>query len=197
MPGYTRSNIGHLLKFYRMTGDRRYLKGIPRALEWLEASYLPESVRTNDRVTHATFYEPGTNRPLYVHREGTSIDAGRYWVDYEPKNFPGHYGMQGFIDVPAIRAEYERTSALPPDTVVDDFRLAQVLPSDTPTVDPEKAELIIDALDDRGAWLEEISIRDYEDLVHNPRRTFEGISTSTYIRNMSTLMNYLRGKNSN
>jgi hypothetical protein len=192
MVGYTQSSIRHLQTFYKMTGDRRYLKGIPRALEWLEASYLPESVRTTDRVTHATFYEPGTNRPLYAHREGTSIDAGRYWVDYEPRNFPGHYGMQTYIDVPALRTEFERTAALPPDAAVDEFRLMQVLPPATPTVDPDTVETIIDALDDRGAWVESITIRDYEDLVHNPRLTFEGISTATYIRNMSTLMKYLR-----
>ena len=41
--------------------------------------------------THPTFIELGTNKPLYVHREGSNVVNGRYYVDYDPKNTLAHY----------------------------------------------------------------------------------------------------------
>ncbi len=194
MPGYTRDNIMHLLNFYGITGDRRYLAGIPRAIDWLERSVLPADHKANDRVTHATFYEIGTNRPLYAHREGTTIENGRYWVDYEPRNFVEHYGAQMSLDVTPIRRAYERVAALPPDAAIDEYALRKALPRGVPIVKGDAAEKLMKALDSRGAWVEDIAIPDYIDVVNNPRRHLQGISTGSFIRNMETLMNYVRGQ---
>ncbi|MFC1528716.1 pectate lyase [Candidatus Latescibacterota bacterium] len=192
MPGQTRQCIYDLINFFRITGNKKYLRGIPDAIEWLENSYLPESHKQNDRVTHATFYELGTNKPLYAHREGTSIETGRYWIDYEPKNFPGHYGMQGRIDIEAIKKEYERANNQTPDEAVQESNLKKSLPKPDSKVDPETVKKIIDTADKRGIWVEEISIPNYKDLVNNPQRKLPGITTRTYIRNMQTMINYLK-----
>ena len=195
MPGQTRRCIMDLITFFRITGDKRYLRGIPDAIEWLENSYLPKDHITSEsrpNVTHATFYELGTNKPLYAHREGTSIENGRYWVDYEPRNFPGHYGMQTRIDIDAIKREYERALKQTPDEAMQEWHLKKVLPARVPKVDPESVKELIDAMDDRGAWVEEISIPDYKDVVNNPRRKLQGINTSSFIRNMRTMINYLQ-----
>jgi len=194
MPGQTRRCIMDLITFFRITGDKRYLRGIPDAIEWLENSVLPKDHITSEsrpNVTHATFYELGTNKPLYAHREGTSIENGRYWIDYEPRNFPGHYGMQTRIDIDAIKREYERAMKQTPDEAMQEWHLKKVLPERVPNVDPERVENLIDAMDDRGAWVEEISIPDYRDVVNNPRRKLQGINTSSFIRNMRTMINYL------
>ena len=192
MPGQTRQCIYDLVNFFRITGNKKYLRGIPDAIEWLENSYLPESHKQNDRVTHATFYELGTNKPLYAHREGTSIETGRYWIDYEPKNFPGHYGMQGRIDIDAIKKEYDRANAQTPDEVIQEYKLKKSLPKPIPKVDPENLNKIISARDKRGIWVEEISIPNYKDLVHNSPKKLQGINTRTYIRNMQSMINYLK-----
>ena len=43
--------------------------------------------------THPTFIELQTNRPMYVHRRGSNIVNGEYYVDYDPERPIGHYGQ--------------------------------------------------------------------------------------------------------
>ncbi len=193
MPGQTVQCIRDLMEFYRITGDRRYLKGIPAAIEWLENSYLPESHKANERVTHATFYELETNKPLYVHREGTNIETGRYWIDYEPKNFPGHYGMQRRVEIEPLKKEYDRVNALSPQQAMEEYRARKNRPKSVPAGNSSAVESIIKSMDNRGAWVEEISIPDYKDTVNNPRRTLQGMNTATYIRNMRTMIKFIQG----
>jgi hypothetical protein len=76
----TATNIGLLLRFYRLTGDTKYLARIPEALDWLDGLKLPPGVAPDGR-THPTFIELGTNKPLYVHREGSNVVNGRYYFD--------------------------------------------------------------------------------------------------------------------
>ena len=195
MPNQTRRCINDLINFYRMTGNKKFLRGIPAAIEWLENSPLPKSHITSEsrspKVTHATFYELGTNKPLYAHREGTNIDNGRYWVDYEPSNFPGHYGMQTIIKIDDIKRDYQRALNQEPDAAMQEWNTKRVVPRQTAKVDPDKVKEIIDTMDSRGVWLETLRIPYYEDVVGNPRRELEGFNTGTFIRNMRTMANYI------
>ena len=193
MPSQTVRCCKDLMLFYKITGKRRFLRGIPEAIEWIESSYLPDSDKQNDRITHATFYEIGTNKPIYAHREGTSKENGHYYVDYVPKNFPGHCGMQTTINVDALRLEYERVNALSPEEAMAEYKAEVSAKPSVPSVDPDKVEQLIKNMDDRGAWVEELNVPDYSDPVKGQRRKFSGISTATYIRNMRTLINYTRG----
>lgn len=192
MPGQTRQCIRDLETFYKMTGNKKFLRGIPDAIDWLENSFLPENHKSRDNVTHATFYEIGTNKPLYAHREGTNIETGHYWIDYEPKNFPGHYGMQTRINVDAIKREYERVNALTPEQAMAEYEARKNAPARTRRIDAAAVEKMIGSLDSRGAWIVELSIPNYPNVVNNPRRKLQGISTSTYIRNMRSCINYLK-----
>lgn len=191
-PSTTAENIGHLEHFYKMTGDRRYLRGIPDALDWLDKERLPEG-HSDAGHTHAQFVELGTGRPLYAHREGTDIHNGRYWVDYDPHNFPGHYGMLVTINVEALRTEYERVHAMSPDEAKAEWEAGQQTTVSPPVVNAEKAQALIDSLDERGAWVEDRSVPDYTDWKFKPRRTFDGIAIRTYVQNMTTLLNYTQG----
>ena len=56
------------MRFYRLTGETKFLARIPEALDWLEGLTLPPGVAPRGG-THPTFVEIGTNRPLYVHRD--------------------------------------------------------------------------------------------------------------------------------
>ncbi len=192
MPGQTIQCIRDLQTFYMITGNKKFLNGIPDAIEWLESSYLPDNHKSNKDVTHATFYELGTNKHLYAHREGTSIETGRYWVDYEPRNFPGHYGLQGRRDMAAVKREYERVNALTPEEAMAEYNRKKSDLRRANKVDASGIEKLIDSLDNRGAWVEELSIPDYLDVVNNPRRILQGIDTETYIKNMSALIGYLQ-----
>jgi len=110
----TAQNIEHLLAFYRLTGDTRFLARIPEALDWLDQIHLPPDVLAlAGNRTHPTFVEIGTNRPLYIHRRGSNVVNGAYTSDYDPRNTVGHYSSFRQIDVDGLRRRYQQTRALP------------------------------------------------------------------------------------
>ena len=103
----TARNIELLIMFYRLTGETKFLARISEALDWLKSVELPAGVAPEGR-THPTFIEIGTNKALYVHREGSNVVNGRYYVDYNPKNTIGHYSAFRRVDLPALRKQYKR-----------------------------------------------------------------------------------------
>jgi PelA/Pel-15E family pectate lyase len=113
----TAQNIGILVRFYRLTGDTKFLARIPDALDWLEAVKLPPALATPQR-THPTFIEVGTNEPLYVHREGSNVVNGRYYADKSPEKTIGHYSSFRRLDVAGLRAMYEEARGMPPAEAV-------------------------------------------------------------------------------
>jgi len=188
----TLQNIQHLYDYYRLTGDRVYVRGIPLALDWIEASKLPEDHTEGGKYTHAIFYEPGTNKPLYAHREGRTRETGRYWVDSVPKDILRGYGYQVKIDVGFLRREYERISRLTAEEARTEYEARKEAAKRIPVVAEERVKQLVEGLDERGAWVEEISIPDYHDYMNNPPRTLRGISTRTYIENMRVLTDHLK-----
>lgn len=190
LPSLTRTLVLELLGFYKQTGDRRFLRGIPDALDWLDGpGRLPEG-HADPPYTHATFVELDTNRPLYPHREGKTIDEGRYWIDYEPVNLLPGYGLFTVINVDALRREYERVAALTPAESRAEY-VRQRAPQAPSAPNPAPVQAVLDALDDQGRWVEELTIPDYDNYIENPPRTFTGISTRTFSTNMATLTAYL------
>jgi len=143
----TLDNIKELQNFYRITGDRRYLKPISGAIAWIESSVI--NVDPTKNFTHANFYESRTNKPLVVHHEHRELSNGRfeilrYWVDYElgrekpiEREMPAskntkaagyHLGVEyqdshyktfepRSIDVASIRRRFSELSTLPLDQV--------------------------------------------------------------------------------
>jgi len=159
----TASNIGHLLTFYELTGDTRFLARVPEAIDWLERVKLPKPDAGGR--THPTFIEPGTNRALYVHRRGSNIANGQYYVDYDPERTIGHYSATRRIDTAALRKRYEdlrkadgqalaRKSPLAPGAGV--FELPRFFAERY--APPARSELIsqvrdsLESLNDTGYW---------------------------------------------
>lgn len=118
----TASNIDHLITFYEMTGETKFLARVPEAIEWLERVRLPKPDAKGR--THPTFVELETNRPLYVHRRGSNVANGEYYVDYEPRDTIGHYSSTRAIDVAALRARYEQARKADPRTLAQNSPLA-------------------------------------------------------------------------
>ena len=109
----TARNIELLMQFYRWTGETRFLARIPEAIDWLESLRLAPGIAPAGR-THPTFIEIGTNKPLYVHREGSNVVNGRYYVDDDPRNTIGHYNSFRNIDVAGLRRRYAEVKAMTP-----------------------------------------------------------------------------------
>lgn len=127
----TATNVRQLMRFYRLTGDTKFLARIPEALDWLESVRLPAGQVKNGRA-YPTFVEIGTNKPLYVHRRGSNVVNGEYYVDHDPANTITHYSPTRAIDVAALRGEYAALKAADPAEVSKDSPLkpgaAQPLP---------------------------------------------------------------------
>jgi hypothetical protein len=107
----TAANIRQLMSFYRLTGDSKFLARIPEALDWLESVRLPPDPARHGR-DFPTFIELGTGRPLYVHRRGSNVVNGAYYVDHDPEATLGHYSAWRAIDIPALRRELAALGAL-------------------------------------------------------------------------------------
>ncbi len=108
----TESNIRHLITFYELTGDTKFLARVPEAIDWLERVRLPKPDARGR--THPTFVELQTNRALYVHRRGSNVVNGEYYVDYDPRDTIGHYSSTRAVDVAALRKLYEQARSADP-----------------------------------------------------------------------------------
>ncbi len=115
MPGYTRAHVRLLMRFYQLTGDRKFLARIPEAIEWLESCKLPQSMTEGGKYSHSTFVEIGSNKPMFVHRRGSNVIHGEYYYDYKDDKPVRHYGAKTRIDVDALRREYEKVAAMSPE----------------------------------------------------------------------------------
>lgn len=164
--------VEKLMDFYALTGESKFLSGIPAALDWLDKVKLPPEQQRPTR-THPTFIELGTNRPLYVHRRGSNIVNGEYYVDYNPEKTITHYGAFRKLDVPGLRARYEQLKATPPAEASKDspllaksmdlpryFSLADLNVSDLTTghmgveerVSTERVASLLASLNGAGYW---------------------------------------------
>jgi PelA/Pel-15E family pectate lyase len=216
----TATNIQLLLRFYRVTGETKFLARIPEALDWLDGVRAPAGVAPQGR-THPTFIELGTNKPLYVHRRGSNVVNGRYYVDYNPKDTVGHYSAFRAIDVAALRTLYAEAKATPPEQATKDSPLtagsgAIPLPrffAVERSGGPPAGEVIA-GLNADGSWRAPLGynshpyrspgstqpaagdfarthVGDDTDTSPFPDETLTGISTAAYIRNMSVLLRSL------
>lgn len=126
----TGANIDQLLKFYALTGDAKFLKPIPDALAWLESVKLPANF-PGARGTHPTFVEIGTNQPLFVHRRGSNVVNGHYFVDHNSEKTIGHYSSYRTVNIAGLRERYEAARDTPPDMVTKDSPLRSGAPRAT------------------------------------------------------------------
>jgi len=74
--------IDTLMDIYEKTGDAKYLEPIPKAIEYLRQSQLPDGQL-------ARFYELQTNKPLYMKRDGKA-----YNLTYDDSDLPSHYAFK-------------------------------------------------------------------------------------------------------
>ena len=159
--GESQGTLRALLRLYRETGERKYLEPIPRALDYLRRSRLPDGKL-------ARFYELRTNKPLYFTKD--------YELTYDDSDPPQHYAFKVPDDTDEIRREYERLKA--------DRQPAPPKPAGN--LEPQ-VKRIIGAQDSRGRWVESGRLRHHG--ANDPETNV--IRTATFIRNVETLSRYL------
>ncbi|AOH84735.1 pectate lyase [Sphingomonas panacis] len=112
----TATNVALMMDFYELTGDQKFLRRLPEALDWLDSIRLPASIDPQRR--YPTFTEVGTNTPMYIHRRGSDVVNGEYYHDDDPRNTIAHYSSFRSPDVAKLRARYAALSARPVAEVV-------------------------------------------------------------------------------
>lgn len=230
----TATNLEYLLRFYRLTGDKKFLTRVSEVIDWLESVRLPPESRLLNAGTHPTFVELGTNRPLYLHRAGSNVVNGRYFFDDNWRDTVRHYSSFRVIDLAGLRQRYAETSAIPPAEVQAHsplfqaraapgeafprfFTRTELIGEGASASGPsnERVSRVLASLSPVGYWSrdlpltshryarngsEKISAGDFRTTLvgdesdtspfRNPQST-PGISTGTYVRNMSLLIDYL------
>ncbi|MBM3501772.1 MAG: hypothetical protein FJX74_24215, partial [Armatimonadetes bacterium] len=158
----TVGNLRTLMELFRATRDAKYLEPIPAAIRWLDASKL-------ENGKWARFYEPETNKPLYV-----NMDRQVVYV-YDDTIRPG-YSWQGEYGIPGAVAAYE---ALMRD-VADGTVTWTIPPPEKQPLTREQAQATLDrlapevrracdALDAEGNWVREDGWFYCEDFIRNTR----------------------------
>ena len=213
-------NIELLIDFYRLTGDTKFLARVPEAIDWLDRLTLPAGVAPRGR-SHPTFIEIGSNKPLYVHREGSNVVNGRYFADYSASNTIAHYSAFRAVDVADLRKRYAAAKAASPAELARQSPLSagpglkplpRMFAVDTGATD--SADSVIAALNKDGYWLAPLGynshpykgdgpktpapgdfsrthVGDETDTSPYPDDKLMGISIAAYVRNMSVLIRQL------
>lgn len=158
-----------LLLLYDRTGDERFLEPIPRAIE-----YFRSSLRDDGRL--ARFYELGSNRPLYFTKD--------YVLTYSDDDMPTHYAFIVGSRLDSIEEQYERLRERGPREQAPSFAPSIPRMSDRLAND---AREVIDALDQRGAWVEEGRLQYHGD----EDDTREVIESETFIDRLDVLARYI------
>jgi PelA/Pel-15E family pectate lyase len=157
--------LDSLLLLFRKTGDQRYLAPVPRALEYLKKSRLPDG-----RL--ARFYELQTNKPLYF-----KVTEKRYDLTYDASDLPDHYGFIVSSRLGGIEAEYQRVLA---------GDRSEPPPKPAPNLGTKVAS-ILRALDARGAWVDTRGMKGHK------KASPEGvIQSETFNENIGLLCRWLR-----
>jgi len=158
-----------LLKLYQWTGNAKYLEPIPRALAYLQRSRLPDG-----RL--ARFYELQSNEPLYF--------TTKYQLTYRDDDLPTHYGFKVSSSLDLIEADYHRIKDAPTrKPEVRSTRTVKLTRSLT-----RQARAVIDAMDDRGAWVEQGRLRTVDS------NSEHIIQTSTFVRNVDILARFIAAR---
>lgn len=167
--------------------------------------FMVEDVSTNGG--YVWYYLPDFYRqwgemhaytPISVHRRGSNIKYGNYYVDQVDRNLLSHYYRKGFVNLQRLKDEYKKVSGFTTEEATKSSLLIQeqFKQETTPqryydlnryvfdfTPDALKIEELINALDD------ETDTSPYLDTTGT-----KYISTGIYIRNMKLLINYIESK---
>jgi len=196
---YTLSTIRQLEKMFLYTGDRRYLRPIPMALDWMESSVL--GIDERGRPEFATWYDPLTNYPII--REDISEFTAEGYMKYS-------YTVDSsatYVATPGkstYRKLYEKIRDVETGKEREMYESLFQRNGRNRTTDEKKIADLINSLNENGAWIESFTVHDitrtmepnYESVNENGSylyavKELKGISSRTYMMNMNHFINFL------
>jgi hypothetical protein len=196
-----------LARFYLLTGDPGYLAPIPRCLDWFDRINREAAAA---KYPKPRYWEPGTNRPLYVVKthELTPEGYGEYiWTTDPAKTLceakPCEGDGQPIVDVELFRAQYDEIAALTTPEARAAFLAEMIAKEARPSHDSEhNSESVADiiaAMDSQGAWVTDGNRVNESNAASEAEMqpTVRGISTAIFVDRMSTLITNLQNDERN
>lgn len=194
--------IDLMYRFYLMTGDPRYLAPVPHAIEWFERINRESAAQ---RYPRPRYWEPGTNRPVYVVRTDERTPEGygvNIWTSDPAKtrcdSRPCRGDGEPIVDVDALKTRHREIASLDDDA--REAYLQDVLARDRArSRSPRRNEdvaYIVAAMDDRGAWVTDdnpVNVPNF-DTDDGIQQTVRGISTRVFVDRLRTLIAALPGE---
>jgi hypothetical protein len=153
---------------------------------------------------------------MFIHRRGTHVNNGTYYLDQNPENTIEHYASVVTLDIDRLAAEYETLRATAAVPEPSPTALPEYYSGKPAAVSPQQAEAVMHALNERGYWpaaltyvtrpyigsgspddpaplvYRETLFGKYNTAPYKPEIPVTGISTAAYIKNMFTLICFLR-----
>ena len=217
----TSGGIEMLLRFYRLTGDKRFLEGVPAAFEFLEKIKLDDrtiglsgkKLNPGD-ILCPTFIDPQTLEPFFLKRVGESLYTGGYEKADIMLGMQQGYSSVRVIPIKRMKMEYEsllktpvaKIKAASPLTSISSGIVNKYVIASGRMVSAVDALATARSLNVNGYWPSPLNVKKTAQKINmNPARPKglieqvvdpipAGITTETYIENVSALINYLRNK---
>ncbi len=215
----TSGGIQMLLRFYRLTGDKRFLDGVPVAFDFLQKIKLGDdliklsgkNVNPGD-ILCPTFIDQQTLEPFFLKRVGESLYTGGYEKANIMLGMQQGYSSVRVIPISRMKTEYEtlmktpiaKIKAASPLTSVSCGVVNRYVTANGGKVGTTEALSIARSLNGKGYWPSPLNVKKTAQKINmNPTRLGRlveesvdpipvGITTEAYIENVSLLINYLR-----
>lgn len=130
-----------LIDLHLETGEDKYLKPVPSALEWFKRSEIKPN-------TWARFYELETNKPLYFTKD--------YKLVYTDNDLPTHYSFQSNYGIGKVVAYYENVKGEGREAYLEKRKpkplTAEEKAARRKMLEPKVREVVA-ALDAQGRWV--------------------------------------------
>jgi hypothetical protein len=171
--GESQSVMKSLISLYRQTGEKRFLKPIPKALDYYRKSLLPGRKL-------ARFYEFRTNKPLYFTKD--------YQLTYSDADMPTHYSFKVGANLDSIGRAVDKALRIKAGDFKTSYR-----PPFRPKLSSglaKQARNSLKQLDTRGAWVEKGKLR-YHGSDDDTNRI---ISMQTFAKNLTILAAFVGAK---
>lgn len=195
--GTTVHAIHLLTQYYQLTGETKFLSGIPAAIEFLESQVLPASevakfvrkpLGEND-ILVPRFIDPDKGTPLYVHREGSNIANGHYFINQDLNNTIAHYSSAARINTKSIRSMFEEVKKIPANKLTEGSPLKSQNLIPLPTYYTRRPQTtgdvneVLKSFDKKGYWLTPLksTSNPYKELPSEMTRSTESKYVSTMV----------------
>ncbi len=195
---YTRSTINQLERLFLYTGDRRYLRPISAALDWMESVVI--GIGDDKDPYFADRYDPKTNLPILKLILSEINEEGYIKYEYVLDTAVTYIEFSGKLPE---RRQYEKIRDVENDKereLYNELFLKEIKPA----VDESEIASLVHSLNNNGVWIETIKVHDKTKTMKPGFEAVEqkgaydyaakyirGFSTHTYMKNMRLFMDYL------